>query len=167
MSGAGIARISPRRLSLLLPSSSHVWYQHQICSHLCVCIGGLGLGCDLFCAVEYDWHWLQGKTIFNCVGKNIFEKYITASDYRTERYFYFSFTNVAFRTFMTKKFTGWTFWTWTISGWLWDCAVWGQLRCNNSSPGRLVPGPSPRSAKDFYFDLTRCCLSEIYLYFPD
>ena len=29
------------------------------------------------------------------------------------------------------------------------------------------PGPSPRSAKDFYFDLTQGCLSEIYLYFPD
>ena len=62
----------------------------------------------------------------------------------------FSFTNVAFRTFMTRKFTGWTLF-WTISGWLWDCGVWGQLRCNNSSPGRLVAWSIPTICKRFLF----------------
>ena len=36
---------------------------------------------------------------------------------------------------------------WTISGWLWDCGV----RCNNSSPGRLVLWSIPTICKRFLF----------------
>ena len=96
---------------------------------------------------------MQCKTIFNCVGKNVFMEKISAYDI-----FALLMSNVAFGTFMPRKYPG-------CSG-LVGCGTVGS----DATTVPLVawsPGPSPRSAKDFYFDLTQGCLSEIYLYFPD
>ena len=136
--------------SLLLPSTSHVWYQHQICLfnvQICVC-KGLGFGCDLCIGLPLDA--MQDNIQF-CGEKCIYGKNICI--------WYFCVTNVAFGgTFMTRKYPG-------CSG-LVGCGTVGS----DATTVPLVawpPGPSPRSAKDFYFDLTQGCLSEIYLYFPD